>query len=127
MNDNRFLRKEGMVIGLGSGGIDRNSGGVESIAWGDRGATGGIKSSSGGVRRDNSSRELSLRERFKRKGFGVVSYARAHNLSQPILSYVLDGKGGVTGKRSSGAVRKVYARLKADGVWVGPLPWESKK
>ena len=101
--------------------IDRESSrGIREISEGVSQVTRGVS------KKSNGARELSLRDRFKMKGFGVVSYARAHKLSQPILSYVLSGSEMVSGKKrtKSGAVRKVYARLKADGVWIGRLPWE---
>ncbi len=72
-------------------------------------------------------REMSIRERFNAKGFGVVKYARAHKLSQPILSYILSENKDVTGRQNNGrgVTRKAYTQLKSDGVYIGTLPWES--
>jgi len=69
----------------------------------------------------------SLRERFDAKGYGVCKYAKAHKLSQPRLSEVLDEKVKGTNRSRVGAVRKVYAQLKKDGIYVGALPWEVKR
>lgn len=73
-----------------------------------------------------SFKHMSLRERFDMRGYAVNKYARAHGLSQPILSNVLNGKKDTTGTHRSrkGATRRVYAQLKKDGVWIGALPWE---
>ncbi len=68
--------------------------------------------------------EESIRERFRKKGYGVNSYARAKGLNQTILSLVLAEK--LTGERNGGTgmVRKTISNLKRDGVWIGSLPWE---
>ena len=72
---------------------------------------------------------LTLRERFDAKGFGVVKYARAHKLSQPILSNILNEKGETTGTNRSrrGKTKLIYRQLKKDGIWIGALPWEVKR
>ncbi len=72
---------------------------------------------------------LTLREKFDSKGFGVTKYARAHKLSQPILSNILNGKGETTGTNKSrlGKTRLIYRQLKKDGIWIGALPWEVKR
>lgn len=65
------------------------------------------------------------RERFDKRGFSITKYARAHKLNESTLSRVLSGE--LTGKNApttTGAVRKVIMRLKADGVWIGPFPWK---
>lgn len=73
-------------------------------------------------------KEMTLRERFDAKGFGVVKYAKAKNLCQTRLSEVLAEKEFATGKNRSktGVIRKVYAQLKKDEIWIGALPWEVK-
>ncbi len=73
--------------------------------------------------------KIKLRERFDARGFGVSKYAKAHSLSQPILSNVLNSADETTGtnRSRSGVTRKVYAQLKKDEVWIGALPWEAKR
>lgn len=69
-------------------------------------------------------RDMTLKERFKKRGFAVTSYARAYGVDHAILSKVLDEKlDGSKGHRG-GATRKIMAQLKADGIWIGKLPWE---
>lgn len=66
-----------------------------------------------------------LRDRFDKKGFAVTAYARAHKLNKSTLSRVLSGElNGKNKPVEGGSVRKVIARLKSDGVWIGRLPWE---
>lgn len=71
-------------------------------------------------------KEMTLRERFDARCLAVNKYARAHKLSQPILSRVLSGDEEIKGtnRSRSGTTRKVFAQLKKDGIWIGPLPWE---
>jgi len=53
----------------------------------------------------------------------VKKYATAYKLNHSTLSRVLSGE--LTGKnRAGGAVRKIIAQLKKDGVYIGRLPWE---
>jgi len=73
-------------------------------------------------------KNMTLKARFDAKGFSVVKYARAHGLCQPTLSLILGGDAQTTGKKKTakGNTRKVYMRLKEDGVWIGALPWEGE-
>ena len=71
-------------------------------------------------------RRKSLKDRFDSRGFSVSKYAKAYGLDRVILSYVLNGSKEIKGtnRTKSGSTRKVFAQLKKDGIWIGPLPWE---
>ncbi len=73
---------------------------------------------------NKSLKDLTLKERFDKRGFGVTAYARAYGVDVSLLSKVLsceyDGSKGHRG----GATRKIIAQLKKDKVWIGPLPWD---
>jgi len=73
-------------------------------------------------------RDMTLKERFDSRGFGVSKYAKVHGLSQPILSNVLKGDALTKGTRRTrvGVTKKVYLQLKKDDIWIGKLPWEGR-
>jgi len=69
---------------------------------------------------------MTIRERFDAKNFAVVKYAKNNELSQPILSRILNDDETVhgKGKNGKGVSRKIFMQLKTDGIWLGALPWE---
>ncbi|MCX6076403.1 MAG: hypothetical protein NTW78_05880 [Campylobacterales bacterium] len=69
-------------------------------------------------------RDMTLRERFESKLFGIVKYANAHGVDHSILAKVLDGKLDGTKGHRGGSTRRIIAQLKADKIWIGKLPWE---
>ncbi len=71
-------------------------------------------------------KDMTLRERFNAKCLAVTKYAKVNNLSQPMLSDILNGKSKTTAKRQTkkGSARKIYAQLKKDDIYIGALPWE---
>lgn len=70
---------------------------------------------------------MTIKERFDARGFGVTAYARAYGVGHAIVSCVLSGTYNGKQESSDGKTRRIIAQLKKDGVWIGPLPWESKK
>lgn len=69
-------------------------------------------------------KEMSLRERFDSRGFGVNSYAAAYGVGHSILSQVLSGVYSGKNSTENGKTRRIIAQLKKDKIWIGPLPWE---
>ncbi|WP_419768552.1 hypothetical protein [Arcobacter sp.] len=75
-----------------------------------------------------SLKEMTLKERFDSRGFSPMAYSRAYKVDRTTLTRVLDGT--LTGEKESprsGGVRKIFAQLKKDKIWIGPLPWEKEK
>ena len=74
----------------------------------------------------SSEKNISLRERFDKRGFSPAAYAKAHGVERAVMYDIFNGAS--TGRnnisKKSGSVRRIIAQLKKDGVWVGPLPWE---
>jgi len=70
-------------------------------------------------------KDMSLKERFNKRGFGVTSYARAYGVGHSILSLVLSGVyNGRNSSVNGGATRRIIAQLKKDKIWIEKLPWE---
>ncbi len=72
-----------------------------------------------------SFKDMTLKERFDSKGFAISAYSKAFDLERTALTRVLSRE--LTGKNKtnrSGEVRRIIARLKADKVWIEPLPEE---
>lgn len=67
--------------------------------------------------------ETVLRERFRVKGFGVKSYAKAYQFDHAVLSRVLDGISKAKNKNAT-LQRKIILQLQADGIWTDALPWK---
>lgn len=76
-----------------------------------------------------SFKEMTLRERFDSRGFGVTPYAKAYGVNRQTLYDIFDGTstGAKNSDKKSGNVRRIIAQLKKDKVWIGPLPWEKKE
>lgn len=66
-----------------------------------------------------------MKKRFDKRGFGVNAYAKAYGVDPSILSKVLQEKFDGSKGHRGGAVRRIIAQLKKDGVWRGRLPWEA--
>ncbi|PLY08377.1 MAG: hypothetical protein C0625_01965 [Arcobacter sp.] len=69
-------------------------------------------------------RDMTLKERFDRRGFGVTAYARAYGVDASILSKVLQGQFDGSKGHRGGKTRIIILQLKNDKVWIGKLPWE---
>ena len=67
-----------------------------------------------------------LRKRFDDSGRSDAKYARAKGLQETALKRVLDGTSNGKRAQEGGATRKVFCHLKADGIWIGRLPWEKE-
>lgn len=67
-----------------------------------------------------------LKRRFELSGRTVVAYARAKNLQVTALQRVLSGVTTGERARAEGQTRKVFMHLKADGIYIGKLPWEKE-
>lgn len=65
-----------------------------------------------------------MRKRFETSGRSVTLYARAKGLQLTALQRVLNGEATGERVREEGQTRKVFAHLKADGIYIGTLPWE---
>lgn len=73
-----------------------------------------------------SFKDMTLKERFDSRGFGVTSYARAYGVGHSILSLILSGTYNGKYEGRNGDTRRIIAQLKNDKIWVGKLPWEDK-
>ena len=69
-------------------------------------------------------KNMTLKERFDSRGFGVNSYAKAYGVGHSILSQVLSGVYSGKNSTENGKTRRIISQLKKDKVWIGPLPWE---
>ena len=69
-------------------------------------------------------KDMTLKERFDSRGFGVNSYSKAYGVNHSILSQVLDGVYSGRNINENGSTRRIIAQLKKDKVWIGKLPWE---
>ena len=69
-------------------------------------------------------KDMTLKERFDSRGFGVNSYSKAYGVNHSILSQVLDGVYSGRNINENGITRRIIMQLKKDKVWIGRLPWE---
>ncbi|MGE4511960.1 MAG: hypothetical protein AB7D43_12765 [Sulfurimonadaceae bacterium] len=67
---------------------------------------------------------INLRKRFELSGRSITLYARVKGLQKTALERVLNGEATGERTRAEGQTRKVFAHLKADGIYIGALPWE---
>lgn len=65
-----------------------------------------------------------LRDRFEKKCLAVNKYANILDVKPPQITQVLDGRTNGKKSKPDSATRKIIARLKTDGIWIGKLPWE---
>lgn len=66
-----------------------------------------------------------LKKRLRNSGRLAAVYATAKGLQETALRRVLNGVTNGKNVRKEGKTRKVFCHLKADGIWIGKLPWES--
>ena len=70
-------------------------------------------------------KDMTLRERFDKRGFSPMAYSKAYGVSRQVLYDVFSGdaKGTKSSVKKSGDVKRIIAQLKKDGIWIGKLPW----
>ena len=70
-------------------------------------------------------KDMTLRERFDHKLLSDDKYIKAYSLDKTTFSKLMSGRvTGTKTKNKDGNTAKIIARLKLDGIWLGPLPWE---
>ena len=74
--------------------------------------------------KDKDVEKTRLKQRFDKRLLSDDKYCKAYKLDSSMFSKLM--KGRVTGAKSkgNGTVAKIISRLKADGIWIGRLPWE---
>jgi len=72
----------------------------------------------------NKKELTNLREKFNEVAYGAVKeYARRNDLSQAMLSNILDGK--ITGVNGGAASIRIFECLKRDGIYTQEhFPWQ---
>lgn len=65
-----------------------------------------------------------LKKRFDESGRTYAKYATAKNLQETALKRVIEGVTNGSRTRKEGQTRRVICHLRADGIWIGKLPWD---
>jgi hypothetical protein len=68
-----------------------------------------------------------LKQRFLAKGYSPTNWCKAFSFDTRMLYELFEGKITRTTLDPTGAITKRQAliiKLKEQGVWTGPLPWE---